>query len=415
MNSGKRERDEADRIEENPRDVKRADLIVGIPSYNEAHSIPYVTQQAALGLTTFFKGVRSAIINCDNHSPDHTKDAFLSVETDIPKIYISTAQGVKGKGTNLRNLFEKAVELDAVAIVVVDADLLSITPQWIKDLGEPLFQDYGYVVPIYVRHKYDGTITNHIAYPLTRALYGRRIRQPIGGDFGFSGQLARTYLESELWDEAVSLFGIDIWMTTLAMNTSKAICQVFLGGPKIHRTKDAAVSLDPMFKNILTTMFRLMLHFEECWKSVRRSKPTPIFGLDREESELPPPVQIAEERLYLSFSEGFTRFLPIYENALDSDVVVELKEIHETPYEHYELPPGLWAKILYEFAVAYQAHMVSSDDLIDSLVPLYLGRTGSYIRNTRGMEIRGVEEYIEDQCLVFEETKSYLLERWRRS
>ena len=43
--------------------------------------------------------------------------------------------------------------------------------------------------PSYFRHKYDGTITSSIVYPLMRALYGKRIRQPIGSDCGFSGRL----------------------------------------------------------------------------------------------------------------------------------------------------------------------------------------------------------------------------------
>ena len=51
-------------------------------------------------------------------------------------------------------------------------------------------------------------------YPLTRALYGQRIRQPIGGDFGMSRPLVRHYLAQPVWDTDVARFGIDIWMTT---------------------------------------------------------------------------------------------------------------------------------------------------------------------------------------------------------
>ncbi|MBW1801078.1 MAG: glycosyltransferase, partial [Deltaproteobacteria bacterium] len=172
--------------EANPENIERADFIVAIPSYNEADSIAYPTQQASEGIAKYFPGRSAVIINCDNDSPDHTKEAFLDTPTKIPKIYISTPPGVKGKGNNFRNLFQKVVDLKAKAIVVVDADLRSITPEWIKHLGEPLFSDFAYVAPLYVRHKYDGTITNSIAYPLSRSLYGRRVRQPIGGDFGFS-------------------------------------------------------------------------------------------------------------------------------------------------------------------------------------------------------------------------------------
>jgi hypothetical protein len=404
-----------DWIEENPQKVKNADIIVGIPSFNEADCIPFVAEQSAIGLKTYFKDYRSVLINCDNHSEDQTREAFLSVDTDIPKIYLSTPAGVKGKGNNFRNLFRKAVEMEAQAVVVVDADLRSITPRWIKNLGEPLFQDYAYVAPIYIRHKYDGTITNHIAYPLSRALYGRRMRQPIGGDFGFSGSMAKLYLDGNLWDECVALFGIDIWMTTLAINSSQPTAQAFLGAPKIHRAKDPAASLGPMFRHVISTIFRMMESFEETWKQVLWSKPTPIFGFGLGETEMPPPVQVNEERLYQSFVDGFKQNLTVYEKTLTQDVCRKIKEIAGLSSEQFELPPALWAKIVYDFALGFHRNTVPRDELIQAFVALYFGRTGSYVKTTQGMELRAVEDYIEEQCLVFEETKPYLVERWEEA
>ena len=401
-----------DWIEENPRKVRQTDIIVGIPSFNEADCIPFVAEQAAIGLKNYFKDYRSVLINCDNHSEDRTRQAFFSVNTDIPKIYLSTPKGVKGKGNNFCNLFRKAVELEAQAVVVVDADLRSITPRWIKHLGEPLFQNYGYVSPIYIRHKYDGTITNHIAYPLSRALYGRRMRQPIGGDFGFSGAMARLYLEGKLWDENVSLFGIDIWMTTLAINSPYPTAQAFLGTPKIHRTKDPAVSLGPMFRHVIATIFRMMESYEHTWKRVRWSKPTPIFGFGLGETETPPLVRVDEMGLYRGFVEGFKEHAHVYEQTLTEDVCRKTKEIAGLSFGQFELPPSLWAKIVYDFALGFHVNAVSRDELLQAFVPLYFGRTASYVRTTQGMEPRLVEDCIEEQCLVFEETKPYLVDRW---
>lgn len=404
-----------DWIEENPQGVKKADIIVGIPSYNEADCIPFVAEQAALGLKTYFKDYQSVLVNCDNFSQDNTKEAFLSVDTGIPKVYLSTPEGVKGKGNNFRNLFQKAVDLEAQAIVVVDADLRSITPKWIKNLGEPLFQDYGYVAPIYIRHKYDGTITNHIAYPFSRAMYGRRIRQPIGGDFGFSGKMAKIYLESDLWDDYVALFGIDIWMTTLAINSNYPLAQAFLGGPKIHRAKDPASSLGPMFVHVISTIFRMLKTFENTWETVQWSKPTPIFGFGLGDTEMPPPVQVNEERLYNEFVEGFQKNEPLYKQILSDDVFRKIKEIAGLPFEQFELPPNLWAKTVFDFAIGFYTSEVPKDELITSFVPLYFGRTGSYVRSTQGIQLRVVEDYIEEQCLVFEETKPYMMERWKEA
>ncbi len=402
-----------DWIEENPKNVKKADIIVGIPSYNEADCIPFVAEQAAIGLKTYFRDYQSVLINCDNDSQDNTKEAFLSVDTEPPKIYLSTPKGVKGKGNNFHNLFRKAVELEAKAIVVVDADLRSITPRWIKNLGEPLLNDFGYVAPIYIRHKYDGTITNHIAYPFSRALYGRRIRQPIGGDFGFSGEMAKIYLESALWDEFVSLYGIDIWMTTLAINSPYPLAQAFLGAPKIHRAKDPAASLGPMFRDVISTIFRMMNPFEQVWTDVVWSKPTPIFGFGLGETGMPPDINVNEDRLYSEFIEGFKQYSHLYEKILLNDSFAKIKEIAGLPRERFEIPSTLWAKIVYDFAVSFHLNNVPRDQVIQCFVPIYFGCTGSYVRTTKGMELRAVEDYLEEQCLVFEETKPYLMERWK--
>ena len=113
-----------------------------------------------------------------------------------------------------------------------------------------------------MRHKYDGTITNTIVYPLTRALYGKRIRQPIGGDFGFSGRLASFYLEKDVWDSDVARFGIDIWMTTTAIANGFRICQAFLGA-KIHDAKDPGADLSAMLHQVVGSVFDLMEEYAD--------------------------------------------------------------------------------------------------------------------------------------------------------
>ena len=340
--------------EVNPDNITKADLVVSIPSYNEADSIAFPTQQAGIGIKKYFSDKQAVIINCDNNSPDNTKQAFLETETNVPKIYISTPPEVKGKGNNFINLFKKVVELQAKAIVVVDADLKSITPEWIKHLGEPLFNGFSYIAPLYIRHKYDGTITNGIAYPLSRALYGRRVRQPIGGDFGFSGKLAKAYLESDVWDDATANFGIDIWMTTLAFNQRVQVCQSFMGRPKIHRPKDPAASLGPMFREVVGTIFSLMKSFDSSWLKVKYSKPTAIYGFGLGETEAPPKVDVDTDKLINNFHEGFIQYDEIWRKVLSRDVFMKLYEIKEMTKDVFAFPTDLWARVLYDWAVAYK-------------------------------------------------------------
>lgn len=399
-------------IEENPNDIRAADLIVGIPSYNEAKLISYPTQMASEGLIKYFGNKNSVIINCDNNSPDGTRDAFMNTPTEVPKIYLSTPPGVKGKGNNVRNLFKKSCDLGAQAVVVVDADLKSITPRWIKNLAEPLFEDFGFVAPLYIRHKYDGTITNNIAYPMTRSIYGRRVRQPIGGDFGFSGELAEIYLKQGDWTPAVVEFGIDIWMTTTAMCHDIPICQSYMGRPKIHKPKDPGESLGPMFLQVVGTIFDIMTKKVVFWKEVRWSKPTAIFGFGLGEMEMPPPVDINLERLYDKFQAGFASHDALWKGILSTNVYKKLSEVKTLGFADFEFPTNLWAEILIDFAVAYKNGAHGREGIMESLIPLYYGRTCSFVIELEPMTIQQAEEVIEDQCIVFERSKPYLLRKW---
>jgi len=399
----------------NTENIKKAELVVCIPSYNEADSIGYPTTQADEGLKKYFGDKSSVIINCDNNSPDDTKQAFLDTPTSAPKIYISTPPGVKGKGNNFKNLFQKVVDLEAEAVVVVDADLKSITPEWIKHLGRPLFEDFSYVAPLYIRHKYDGTITNGIAYPMTRALYGRRVRQPIGGDFGFRGQLAKVYLESGVWDDAVANFGIDIWMTTQAINQKAQICQSFMGRPKIHRTKDPGSHLGPMFRQVVGTIFSMMGRFDSFWTRVKYSRPTAIYGFGLGDVEMPPRVDVSMENLLNQFHNGFEEQKNIWEQVLVEDVYKKVLEIREMNESVFNFPTDLWARVLFDMAVAYKNKTVDCDLMMDSLIPLYFGRTLSFVKKTRTMSMKQAEEAIEEDCTTFEMTKPYLLKRWIES
>jgi glucosylglycerate synthase len=219
-------------------EITETDLLIGIPSYNNARTIGHVVRAVTAGLAKYFPNVKAALINSDGGSTDGTQDEVRRIRfEDFKTILVSHPvypihrivtpyHGIPGKGSAFRAIFETAARLRARACAVVDSDLRSITPEWVELLLRPIYDgNFDYVAPLYRRHKFDGTITNSIIYPLTRTLYGKRIRQPIGGDFGFSGRLASFYLAKDVWETDVARFGIDIWMTTLAIAEGYRVCQ----------------------------------------------------------------------------------------------------------------------------------------------------------------------------------------------
>lgn len=404
------------------KEIGEVDLLVGIPSYNNARTIGHVARAASAGLAKYFPDRKSILINSDGGSKDGTTEAVLGAELDADSLLlvshrvnpiqrISTPyHGLPGKGSAFRTIFAVAKKLNAKACVVLDSDLRSITPHWVELLAKPVLErEFDYIAPYYLRHKYDGTITNGIIYPMTRALFGKRVRQPIGGDFGFSGRLAARYLEKDVWESDVARFGIDIWMTLTAIAEEFRTGQAYLGA-KLHDAKDPGADLTSMFRQVVGSIFGLMGTYENIWKEMQGSEPVPMFGFPFEVGV--EPIAVNVERMINAYVQGVTDLNEIYEKFLSPATRDEMAACARLTGDDFRIPDPLWVHLIYEFAVAYHHRKLDRDHLMQSLVPLYLGRTASFVIEVRESNAVEVEERIEKLCGVFEEEKAYLAERW---
>ena len=316
--------------------------------------------------------------------------------------------GIPGKGSAFRTIFQIAKELNVKACAVVDSDLRSITPEWIDLLIRPvLHKGFDFVSPYYLRHKYDGTITNSIVYPVTRALYGKYIRQPIGGDFGFSGRLAEFYLSKDVWESDVARFGIDIWMTTTAVANDFKVCQSFLGA-KIHGAKDPSSDLSAMLTQVVSALFMLMEEYSGRWKKVNSTEPVPLFGF--EFSVGLEPVNVNIERMKGMFELGLKE---LHELLKDIISPANMKALLEASAKNpFVFEDELWARIIYDYATACHRKVMSVDHILKTLTPLYLGKVASLVQDMADSSANEVEERLEVLCSAFEKTKPYLIERW---
>jgi glucosylglycerate synthase len=410
-----------ERTETQIREIAQADILVGIPSFNNASTIGHVVKAVVAGLAKYFPEHRAVLVNSDGGSTDGTPDVVAKASVDLGGMLITDRQGflhriitpykgISGKGSAFRTIFEVARRLGVKACAVVDADLRSITPEWIELLLRPVLSgSFDFVAPYYLRHKYDGTITNSIVYPLTRALYGVQIRQPIGGEFGFSGKLAGHYMDQHVWESDVAGFGIDIWMTTEAVASGARVCQSFLGA-KIHNPKDPAADLSAMLAQVVGAIFALMEAHQQAWGSLRGSQPIPMFGFQYELGV--EPVNVNVDRMIASFRQGLVDLRPIWEGMLAAETLQALSATEDMPSHSFHIPDEVWARTVYDCALAFHRQVLNREHLLKAMTPLYLGRTASFVVETQGLTTRETEDRIEQLCKVFEQLKPYLLERW---
>lgn len=411
-----------DNIEDCIKSINNADILVGIPSYNNAKTIGHVVRAVQGGFAKYFPEKKTVLVNSDGGSTDGTMDVVQDATIDSlqsillshkvnPFVKITTPyRGIPGKGSAFRRIFEIADSLQVKACAVVDSDLRSITPEWIELLIKPVLEGgFDYVAPLYQRHKYDGTITNSIIYPLTRALYGKRVRQPIGGDFGFSGRLAKFYLSENVWETDVARYGIDIWMTTTAIANNFKVCQSYLGA-KIHDPKDPGADLSAMLYQVVGSAFDLMETYSDIWKNIKGSEPVPTFGF-RYDVGLEP-VSVNIERMIDRFCLGVQELGFVWKDVLPGSLFDFFRDLTAVSLENYAIPDEAWVDTIYCFTIAAHKKTLNREHLLRSLTPLYIGRVASFIMETKDSTASEVEHKIETLCTVFENKKKALLNDW---
>jgi glycosyltransferase involved in cell wall biosynthesis len=407
----------------------QADIVVGIPSYNNAATIGHVTRAAQAGLERYFPQLKAVVINSDGGSSDGTREAVLASRLDSSQLLLFKTprfpihrpsfpyHGIPGKGSAFRLIFQMASMLGARGCVVIDSDLRSITPEWIDLLLRPvLHAGFDFTAPFYHRHKYDGTITNGIVYPLTRALYGLRVRQPIGGDFGLSARMLKRYLSRRDWQGNAARYGIDLWMTTIAIAEGYRVCQSFLGA-KLHGPKDPGADLSEMLHQVVGSVFALMQEYESVWKSTTSSRDVDLFGfrfgvgLD--------PVEVNTGRMLGVFHRATRELREVWALALQPATLKELSKVSSVlaadSRNGFHLDDELWVRVVMDFAVAWHEQPAERNHILRSLTSLYLARVASFVLETRDLLSDQVEERIERLCLTFQRLKPYLRAGWDHS
>lgn len=389
-----------------------ADIVIGIPSFQSGAAIVHVIKTVAEGLGKYYPGAKALIFVSDGGSTDDTREFAeqLEIESFSIEKMVSIYRGIPGKGSGLRAIFEAATFLRAEALAVFDSDLVSITPEWVRNLLAPIAQGYDLVCPHSRRFKLDGTITNTIAYNLTRALYGQRVRQPIGGDFGVSRRLAKHYLDQDVWETDVAKFGIDIYMTVSAMVGGFAICQARLGA-KIHGHKDPANDLGPMFQQVVGTIFALMEVHESFWQRMDGSQEVALTG--EEVAQEAPAFAIDRSSLVEYFRMGYGNFSGVWKQILEPDDYETYRRlVADDDASELILPLEVWVRTVYRYAAAFRVTPRQRIKLLSTMIPLYHARVASLINELENLNSEEAERHFEAQALLFEEMKDYLRSIW---
>jgi glycosyltransferase involved in cell wall biosynthesis len=396
--------------------IGAADILVGMPSYNNIVTANYVVSQIVKGLDKYFPNHKSVIFVSDGGSGDGTLTSVKQINIQsaniklIPTIYV----GASGKGSAIQAIFEAARFLQVKSVALVDSDLRSVTPEWMRLLITPVLTGTDFVAPLYNRRKYDGTITNFLCYPITSMLFGKNIRQPIGGDFGLSIKLVEEILVSSMWQYPyASRFGIDIFETNTALAKGFTIKEAVLG-IKEHDPKDPSSQLTGMFRQVVGTMFTCIEKYEAVWKKISGVSSVERFG-EEKSNNVPEAVEVSFLSTIAAFKSNFENYRPIYRSILSKEIQKSFEKLKAIETSKVELPSEIWVQTVYEFIKQFRKEEKEQRGallLLDALRILWIGRVAAFMKDTWTAERDEAEEKIKEEARVFAKLKPYLVETY---
>ncbi len=404
---------------EPPKDT--IDIMVGVLTLNNAGTIESLVKSIVEGLRQSFPNTSVLLVNCDAGSQDGTPALIDQVAAGMVPVRVipnaastyanlTRESGFPGRDESIRNLCLAAEQLQPKVCLILEGQLRSLSPVWIDQLARPIYEaGEDFVVPLYRRHRYEGTLVTNLLYPLTRALYGKRLRYPSGGAYGLSGKFARDLHGKSTWTGATGKFSVDGWITTAALAGNYRVCHTFLG-TRDQETKIGAVDLSVVLAQTVGGIFHTMEEYEPSWERTKESSAVPLYGTPE---PAPDPGPLQTGRMVSGFKQGVRDLLPLWELILSRDTLAQILTLDMQDTEDFRFPPALWVQTVYDFALAYHDQTLHREHMLKSLTPLYLGRTASFVLETQHGDGDHVDRTVETLCKQFEQSKPYLVEQWR--
>jgi glucosylglycerate synthase len=330
-------------------------------------------------------------------------------EAPVPQAEPDPLEGVE-EDDDVSALLAAAERLQAPAMALVLPEAHDGEGDWLRQLLGPVIDGgYDLVSPLYTRQGFDGAMNNGIVYPLTRALFGLRLRQPVCREVALSTKAARHLLSDVAWQEELARAGPDMWFAPPAISGQLKVCQSHVGR-HTGRPAQGDEGVAKALARVLGIVFRGMERHAASWQRTRDAGALATFGA------APPPEgtapRIDASAMVDAFRLGYRDLHRVWSVVLPPATLLALKRAAEDR-SAFRLPDSLWARIVYDFAVGHRVRALERTQLLLSMTPLYLGWVASFVGEMGAATPAQLEERIEALCAEFERSKRYLIGRWR--
>ena len=224
----------------------------------------------------------------------------------------------------------------------------------------------------------------------------------------FRSRLASDVLSNGILSQDWGRMGPEISTTIFALAGKYRVVQAFLGArpasPRLAHDMVAAM------RRTVGALFSSLDANFPFWSAISGSQPVPTLGTPTDLVQ--ETARINRKRLLEMFSSGVAQLEPVLSSILSASLLAEIKRIAALGIDEFEFSSELWTRTVFEFAASYHKSTINRDHIIQALVPLYRGRSLTFLTENRDGSGEDVEQGEESLCADFERLKPYLLEIW---
>lgn len=303
------------------------------------------------------------------------------------------------------NAYQLAEKNEARAILMLGPESGSLDSSALRELAAAVLATTDLAVPCYDLPPHAGLVNSAILYPLTRALFASRVRFPLAVDLGLSLRMAKCLADAARNFITTNQGDVPLWPVNEAAVAGFTMEQFDVG----TCIQSAGPDLNTILPLVAGPLFSDITAKAAFWQRFRSLSPVegaiPI-------SLAPSTDATADIAPMLSaFRLASTNLYEIWSLVLPPNSLLELKRLSTTDAAAFHMPESLWARIVYDFLLAYRLRTINRGHLLGALIPLYLAWVAGHINVTASGT--DPERHIEAVAEAFEADKAYIVSRWR--
>jgi glucosylglycerate synthase len=298
------------------------------------------------------------------------------------------------------------LEHEAKAILILGPGADSLSPLALRGLADAvLTASIDLAVPHYALTPHAGLINSAILYPLTRAVFASRVRFPLTIDLGLSIRMAERLTGVAQRVSASNQGDALVWPVNEAVAAGFTLDEVDAGSRAVPQPSDQ--DINSILALITGSLFADIEAKAALWQRPRKAPPIRRTG---------PEVAAADRtidvaRMVAAFRLANDNLHEIWSLVLPPNSLLMLKRCSVLDAAEFRMPDNLWARIVFDFLIAYRLRTINRGHLLGAMIPLYLAWVAGHINVTAlGTP---AERHIEAVAAAFEADKPYLVARWR--